>query len=81
MTAHGEAPPGPHGDGVFRAGDRVRLGDTGLVLRVGAAEPDDGFTLLTGFAKTARDGIGLKAVRTEESCDVVVTPGMRTVTE
>jgi len=59
------AVPGP--------GDRIRLGDTGLVVRVGGAAHDDGFTLLTGFAKTARDGIGLRAVRTEDSCDVVVT--------
>jgi urease subunit alpha len=73
VTARGEAAPGPHGDGVFRAGDRVALGDTGLVLRVGASEPDDGFTLLTGFAKTARDGIGLRAVPPRESCDVVIT--------
>jgi urease subunit alpha len=59
--------------GVPRPGDRIRLGDTGLVVRVGGTTYDDGFTLLTGFAKTARDGIGLKAVRTRESCDVVVT--------
>jgi urease subunit alpha len=68
-----------HADGVHRVGDRVALGDTGLVVRVTAAgapgrpEPDDGFTLLTGFAKTARDGIGLRAVDTRESCGVVVT--------
>ena len=59
--------------GVPQSGDRIRLGDTGLVVRVGGPAYADGFTLLTGFAKTARDGIGLKAVRTEESCDVVVT--------
>jgi urease subunit alpha len=73
VTARGEATPGVHGDGVHRAGDRVALGDTGLVVRVGASEPDDGFTLLTGFAKTARDGIGLRAVPPRESCDVVIT--------
>ena len=60
-------------EGVPRPGDRIRLGDTGLVIRVGGTSYADGFTLLTGFAKTARDGIGLRAVRTEESCDVVVT--------
>ncbi len=36
-------------------------------------EPRDGYALLTGFGKTGRDGIGLRAVRTEQSCDVVVT--------
>ena len=59
----GPARPRPR-VGVPQPGDRIRLGDTGLVVRV---EPTpayaDGFTLLTGFAKTARDGIGLKAVR------------------
>jgi urease subunit alpha len=73
VTGRGELTAGDPGDGVHRAGDRVPLGDTGLVLRVPEAEPDDGFTLLTGFAKTARDGIGLRAVRTRESCDVVIT--------
>ncbi len=61
-------------DGVVGPGDRVRLGDTGLVVRV---EPEaargDGFALVAGFGKTARDGIGLRAVTTRESCDVVVT--------
>jgi urease subunit alpha len=62
---------------VFRPGDRVRLGDTNLVVRVEPnaphPEPDDGYALLAGFGKTARDGIGLRAVPTRESCDVVVT--------
>ncbi|HYY10244.1 MAG TPA: urease subunit alpha [Kineosporiaceae bacterium] len=61
-------------EGVVRPGDRVRLGDTGLVVRVQEEQaPDDGFALVAGFGKTARDGIGLKAVPTRESCDVVVT--------
>lgn len=60
--------------GVPQAGDVVRLADTGLTVKVPpTGEPDDGYALLTGFAKTARDGIGLRAVRTRESCDVVVT--------
>jgi urease subunit alpha len=37
------------------------------------ATRDDGFALVAGFGKTARDGIGLRAVTTRESCDVVVT--------
>jgi urease subunit alpha len=61
-------------DGVFRPGDRVRLGDTNLVVRVEpSSEPDDGYALLAGFGKTARDGIGLRAVPSRESCDIVVT--------
>ena len=58
----------------LRPGDRVRLGDTGLVVRVGPSpEPDDGYALLAGFGKTARDGIGIRAVTTRESCDVVIS--------
>jgi urease subunit alpha len=61
-------------DGVFRPGDRVRLGDTNLVVRVEPdPAPDDGYALLAGFGKTARDGIGLRAVPTRESCDVVLS--------
>ncbi|HET9657775.1 MAG TPA: urease subunit alpha [Kineosporiaceae bacterium] len=70
MTARGhlDAP------GIPRPGDLVALADTGLTLRVeDSREPRDGYALLTGFGKTGRDGIGLRAVRTEGSCDVVVT--------
>ena len=56
-----------------RLGDRVRLGDTGLTLEVMADDRLAGDELLLGFAKTGRDGIGFRAVRTTESCDVVVT--------
>ena len=66
--------PNAHAD-VYgpRTGDRVRLGDTGLVVQVEAhAQPDDDEFLL-GFGKTGRDGIGLRAVPTSESCDVVIT--------
>ncbi len=56
-----------------RLGDRVRLADTGLLVEVVADDRLAGDELLMGFAKTGRDGIGLRAVRTEESCDVVVT--------
>ena len=56
-----------------RTGDRVHLGDTGLVVQVEShSQPDDDEFLL-GFGKTGRDGIGLRAVRTEDSCDVVIT--------
>ena len=59
-------------EAVPRAGDRIVLGDTGLVVRVEGGPPD-GYVLLTGFGKNARDGIGLRAVPTLDSCDVVVT--------
>lgn len=60
--------------GVPQPGDRIPLADTGLTLQVeDAHEPRDGYALLTGFGKTGRDGIGLRAVRTEHSCDVVIT--------
>ena len=56
-----------------RLGDRVRLGDTGLMLEVMADDRLAGDELLLGFAKTGRDGMGLKAVRASASCDVVIT--------
>jgi urease subunit alpha len=56
-----------------RPGDRVRLADTGLVIEVeqDAQQPGDEF--LTGFGKTARDGLHLKAAPTSETCDLVVS--------
>lgn len=56
-----------------RLGDSVRLADTGLVVQVERDDRLAGDELLIGFAKTARDGIGLKSVRCTESCDVVIT--------
>ena len=56
-----------------RRGDRVRLGDTGLVVEVTRDDRPGGDELLVGYAKTGRDGIGLQAVTTADSCDVVVT--------
>ncbi len=56
-----------------RRGDRVRLGDTGLTVQVPTDDRLPGDELLMGFAKTGRDGIGLRAVRTRDSCDVVIT--------
>jgi urease subunit alpha len=51
----------------------VSLGDTGLVVQVEShSQPDDDEFLL-GFGKTARDGMGLRAVTTRESCDTVIT--------
>lgn len=56
-----------------RLGDRVRLGDTGLTVQVSADDRLAGDELLLGFAKTGRDGIGLRSVPTSESCDVVIS--------
>lgn len=54
-------------------GDVVVLGDTHLRLRIDSRVPDTGDELRVGFAKTGRDGIGLKAVSARESCDVLIT--------
>ena len=71
MTLDSRSRAGAYGPGL---GDRVVLGDTGLLVRV---ERDDrgsqGDEVLLGFGKTGRDGIGLKAVRTEDSCDLVIS--------
>ena len=56
-----------------QAGETVVLGDTGLRLRIPERVADQGDELLIGFAKTARDGIGLAPVRVRDSCDVVLT--------
>jgi len=54
-------------------GDVVVLGDTKLRLGITSRVPDAGDELHVGFAKTGRDGIGLRAVSAQESCDVLVT--------
>ncbi|MFA3839076.1 urease subunit alpha [Streptomyces sp. NBC_01474] len=56
-----------------RAGDRVRLGDTGLVVRVESDSQAPGDEFLAGFGKTARDGLHLKAAAVRETCDVVIS--------
>ncbi|MFJ5550085.1 urease subunit alpha [Streptomyces sp. NPDC093225] len=56
-----------------RAGDRVRLGDSGLVVRVESDAQQPGDEFLAGFGKTARDGMHLKAAAVRETCDVVIT--------
>ncbi|HET9091365.1 MAG TPA: urease subunit alpha, partial [Acidimicrobiales bacterium] len=56
-----------------RAGDRVHLGDTGLVVEVETDSKAPGDELLVGFGRTGRDGIALKAAPVAETCDVVVT--------
>ncbi|MGY1438229.1 urease subunit alpha [Streptomyces reniochalinae] len=56
-----------------RAGDRVRLGDTGLLVRVESDSQRPGDEFLAGFGKTARDGLHLKAAAVRETCDVVIS--------
>ncbi|MGW6642808.1 urease subunit alpha [Streptomyces iakyrus] len=56
-----------------RAGDRIRLGDSGLVVEVEFDSQRPGDEFLAGFGKTARDGLHLKAAAVRETCDVVVS--------
>ncbi|MFD0341160.1 urease subunit alpha [Streptomyces sp. NPDC127117] len=56
-----------------RAGDRVRLGDSGLVVRVESDSQALGDEFLAGFGKTARDGMHLRAAAVRDTCDVVIT--------
>ncbi|MEU9571553.1 urease subunit alpha [Streptomyces massasporeus] len=56
-----------------RAGDRIRLGDSGLVVKVECDSQRRGDEFLAGFGKTARDGLHLKAAAVRETCDVVVS--------
>ncbi|MGG2458904.1 urease subunit alpha [Streptomyces sp. RGM 3693] len=56
-----------------RAGDRVVLGDSGLVVRVESDSQKPGEEFLAGFGKTARDGLHLKAASLRETCDVVIS--------
>lgn len=61
------------GDFGPRVGDILVLGDTRLRLRITERVDDSGDELRVGFAKTGRDGIGLKALAARESCDVLIT--------
>ena len=54
-------------------GDRVHLGDTGLVVEVEHDSQHRGDEFLMGFGKTARDGLLLRAVPVEQSCDLVIS--------
>jgi len=54
-------------------GDRVLLGDTGLVVEVEADSQLPGEEFIVGFGKTARDGMHLQAVTARETCDLVIS--------
>src|SRR5690349_14010116 len=58
---------GPTGGGL------IELADTGLVIRVEADAQQAGDEFRTGFGKTARDGMHLRAATASQTCDVVVT--------
>ncbi|MBB4942417.1 urease subunit alpha [Streptosporangium album] len=55
-----------------RKGDRVRLGDSGLVVEVEHDSQKPGEEFLAGFGKTARDGLHLKAASIRDTCDLVI---------
>ncbi|MGY0491591.1 urease subunit alpha [Streptomyces sp. WG-D5] len=61
---------GTHGP---RAGDRVRLGDSGLTIQVESDSQSYGDEFLAGFGKTARDGLHLKAAAVRDTCDIVIS--------
>ena len=56
-----------------RKGDRIRLGDTGLVVEVEYDASAPGEEFVTGFGKTARDGLHLQAASVRDTCDVVIS--------
>ncbi|MEV4461962.1 urease subunit alpha, partial [Microbispora sp. NPDC049633] len=70
MSDRGRGYVAAHGP---RAGDRVRLGDSGLVVEVEGDAQRPGEEFLAGFGKTARDGLHLKAAPVRETCDVVIS--------
>ena len=55
------------------AGDLIELADTGLVIRVETDAEQAGDEFRTGFDKTARDGMHLRAATATSTCDVVIT--------
>ena len=54
-------------------GDTVILGDTRLRLRIDSRVDDRGDEFRVGFAKTGRDGMGLRSLGARESCDLLIT--------
>jgi len=54
-------------------GDTVILGDTKLRLRIDSRVDDQGDEFRVGFAKTGRDGMGLRSLGARESCDLLIT--------
>jgi urease subunit alpha len=59
-----------HGPSV---GDRVRLGDTSLVVEVEFDAQRRGDEFIAGFGKTARDGLHLQGAAVRDTCDLVIS--------
>ncbi|MFJ8042593.1 urease subunit alpha [Kitasatospora sp. NPDC096147] len=56
-----------------RAGDRIRLGDTGLIVRVESDAQAPGDEFLAGPGRTARDGQHLRPAPVRDTCDLVIS--------
>lgn len=56
-----------------RRGDRVRLGDSGLIVEVEDDSAEPGQEFVVGFAKTARDGMHLLGAAVRDTCDLVIS--------
>jgi urease subunit alpha len=54
-------------------GDRVRLGDTNLLIHIEYDAQLRGEEFVAGFGKTARDGMHLKAASVADTCDLVIS--------
>ena len=54
-------------------GDRVRLGDTSLVVEVEHDAQLRGDEFIAGFGKTARDGLHLQGAAVRDTCDLVIS--------
>jgi len=55
------------------AGDRIVLGDSGLVVEVESDSQRYGDEFLVGFGKTGRDGMHFRADTIRETCDLVIS--------
>lgn len=66
---------GGNGSSIYgpTTGDRVVLADTGLVVEVEHDSQRPGEELLAGFARTARDGMHLRAATVRDTCDLVIS--------
>jgi urease subunit alpha len=54
-------------------GDRIRLGDTNLVIEIEFDAQQRGEEFIAGFGKTARDGLHLQARSVADTCDLVIS--------
>jgi urease subunit alpha len=54
-------------------GDRIRLGDTNLIIEIEFDAQQRGEEFIAGFGKTARDGLHLQARSVADTCDLVIS--------